>query len=236
MNEELEKEKSAAAANNTADKNTFLAEIERLHIQGHPTRKIAEMLGTDGYHVGRNLREIRKRWARAAACQQALAPTQCATVYNEAMNGWQRSQAPKLTSTERLNKEKEVEKTINRRAEGPGDKTFLQAAVAALKALRQFAAEKPPGDVPVKTRDMTDREYLLILNVLTQDQVDGLSDEQLERMRAAIEGFRKEVDALRRKEREEQERQEAAVLDAGEQAQPPGESPPAALAPEAGPG
>ena len=184
------------------------------------------MLGTDGYHVGRNLREIRKRWARAAACQQALAPTQCATVYNEAMNAGCCSCCSKLTSTERLNKEKEVEKTVNRRAEGPGDKTFLQAAVAALKALRQFAAEKQAGDVPVKTRDMTDREYLLILNVLTQDQVDRLSNEQLVRMRAAIEGFRKEVDALRRKEREERERHEAAgVLDAGEQAQPPGESP-----------
>ena len=62
MSNELEKEKSAVA-----DKTALVAEIERLHIAGHPTRKIAEMLGTDGYHVGRNLREIRKRWARAAA-------------------------------------------------------------------------------------------------------------------------------------------------------------------------
>jgi hypothetical protein len=176
------------------------------------------MLGTDGYHVGRTLREIRKRWARAAIRQQALAPTQCAAVYNEAMNGWQRSRAPKITSTEQLNKQKEVEKTTNRRAEGPGDKTFLQAAVAALKALRQFAAEKPAGDVPVKTREMTDREYLIVLEILTQEQVDSLSNEQMQRMRAAIEGFRKEVDAMRRKERDERERQEAAGLDVGEQA------------------
>jgi hypothetical protein len=67
MNEQLEKEKSAATTNSTADKNTFLAEIERLYIARHPTRKIAESLGTDGYRVVRNLREIRKRWARAAA-------------------------------------------------------------------------------------------------------------------------------------------------------------------------
>jgi hypothetical protein len=203
MSDEFEKEKPAAF-----DKDTFLAEIERLHIAGYATRRIAEMLGTDGYHVGRNLREIRNRWARAAARQKGpLAQTRCGTVYSEAMNGWRRSQNPKITSTEHLNKEKEVDKTVNRRQEGPGDKTFLQAAVAALKALGQFADKQT--DEPPKIRELTDREYLIMFNFHTQEQIENMSDEQLRRIRTAIENVQAELDSHRREEkRREEERQE----------------------------
>jgi hypothetical protein len=203
MSEEVEKEKSPAF-----DKNGFLAEIERLHIDGYATRKIAEMLGTDWYHVGRNLREIRKRWARAAARQKGpLAQTRCGTVYSEAMDGSRRSQNPKITSTEHLNKEKEVDGTVNRRQEGPGDKTFLQAAVAALKALGQFAEKQV--DEPRKPREMTDREYVLLMQFLTQEQVDRLDDDQLQRIREAMDNLRAEIDASREEERLEEERRQA---------------------------
>ncbi len=138
----------------TTDRLKFLAEIERLYLEGWSNADMAEALGSKPLIVARNLRELKKRWARAAARQKSvLSMTQCATVYREAMDGWRRSQEPKVTTTEQKDPEKEAPKTTTRREEGPGDKTFLQAAVAALKALRQFAAEKtdcarqnPPND------------------------------------------------------------------------------------------
>jgi hypothetical protein len=212
MSEEIEKEFPPVF-----DKNTYLAEIERLFLEGLSSRQIAVKLGeSSGLTVGRNLREIKKRWARAAARQQALAPTRCATVYQEAMEGWERSQKSKHTSTEHLNKEKEVDKTINRTQEGPGDKTFLQAAVAALKALRQFAPFKDVA-TPAKTRELTDREYLVMFNCLTQEQMESMPDEQIRRIRTAIENVQAELDAHRRDEERSQD--EAACLHAGDQAE-----------------
>ncbi len=72
------------------------------------------------------------------------------TVFREAMQGWQRSLDPKTTTTEENktgDKNGESARSVTRREQGPGDKAFLQAAVAALKALRRFAAEQPdkPG-------------------------------------------------------------------------------------------
>src|SRR5271169_584542 len=95
MNEEIEKEIPPPI-----DKNTFLAEIERLYLLGHPNAEVAEKLGSKPLIVARNLRELKKRWARAAARQRAaLTQTQCAAVFREAMQGWFRSQQPRLTTT-----------------------------------------------------------------------------------------------------------------------------------------
>ena len=116
-----------------------------------------------------------------------LSRTQCAAVFREAMQGWFRSQQPKLTTTEQTNSEDEKVKTTTRRQEGPGDKTFLMAAVAALKAIRQFDA-----DPQAKDRDAGDEVYLAILQLLTPEQVDNLNHVQLQRVRRA-------VDALERK-------------------------------------
>jgi hypothetical protein len=205
MNEESKKEFQPLM-----DKDAYLAEIERLYLNGLSTVQISIILGPKALNIARNLREIKKRWSRAAARQQALAPTRCGAVYEEAMDGWQRSQVPKNTTTEHLNKEKVVDKTVNRRQDGPGDKTFLQAAVAALKALRQFAPGKEADLTTAKTREMTDGEYLLTLHFLTPEQMEHLSDVQLQKMRKAIEIYRRELDARKREERrkEEQAREE----------------------------
>ena len=121
MHDEIQKENPPSL-----DRNTFLAEIERLYAEGYPTREIAQLLHEDGNKVGRNLREIKRRWARAAERQRtALAQTQCAAVYREAMSGWRCSQQPKLTTTEHRDADGKPVKTTIRRQEGPGDKTFL---------------------------------------------------------------------------------------------------------------
>ena len=53
MNDETQKENRPSL-----DRNAFLAEIERLYVEGYPTREIAQLLGEDGNKVGRNLREL----------------------------------------------------------------------------------------------------------------------------------------------------------------------------------
>jgi hypothetical protein len=189
MNETEMDEKPAAV-----DKRRLLADIERLWLLGLPNQEIADELGEDRRVIGRNLRELKKRWARAAARQRAaLSQTQCAAVFREAMQGWFRSQQPKLTTTEQTNSEDENVKKTTRRAEGPGDKTFLLAAVAALKALRQFDAAPE-----AKNRDVGDAVYLAILQLLTPEQVDNLNHEQLQRIRSAVDGLQTKVEAHRR--------------------------------------
>ncbi len=219
----------------TTDRLKFLAEIERLYLEGWSNADMAEALGSKPLIIARNLRELKKRWTRAAARQKSvLSLTQCATVYREAMDGWRRSQNPKITTTEQKDPEKEAPKTTTRREEGPGDKTFLQAAVAALKALRQFAAEK--ADSPAKTRQMTDREYVILMQFLTQEQVDRLDDDQLQRIREAMDNLRAEMDASRREEEGGEEERpclhpahaaelpcELAPRDPGEDARPCGD-------------
>ena len=196
MNEENEKKKPP-----DIDRETYLAEIERLYIEGRKTREIAKKLGQPGLNVGRNLRELKNRWARAAARQkQALSQTQCAAVFREAMQGWFRSQQPRLTTTEQTNAEDEKVKTTTRRQEGPGDKTFLLAAVAALKALRQFDAA--PG---TKDRDAGDAVYLAILQTMTEEQVDNLKHEELQRVRRAVDALQAKIEAHRRQEGDGQE-------------------------------
>ena len=65
-----------AAPSPSLNRNTFLAEVERLYAEGYPTREIAQLLGEDDNKVGSNLREeIKRRWARAAGRQRtALSP------------------------------------------------------------------------------------------------------------------------------------------------------------------
>lgn len=130
MNEETEKEKPLQI-----DREAYWAENGRLYLEGPKSREIAMKLGQPGLNVGRNLREIKKRWARAATRQDAvLNQTQCATVYCEAMGGWQWSQNPKTTTTEENkigDKSGESARSVIRSEQGPGDKTFLTTAVGA---------------------------------------------------------------------------------------------------------
>jgi len=180
MNKEIDKEKTPSL-----DRMTFLAEIERLYLEGYPTREIAQLLGEDGNKVGRNLREIRRRWACAARRQRTvLSQTQCAAVYREAMSGWRRSQEPKFTTTEHHDANGDAVKTTTRRQEGPGDKAFLQAALGALKNLRQFAAE--PASDSAKDGKPTDLHYMALLEILTPEQLDRLDADQIRAFRAAL--------------------------------------------------
>ena len=179
------------------------AEIERLHIEGLSDQEIADELRQDRRVIGRNLRELKKRWARAAARQHSiLSQTQCAAVYREAMDGWRRSLDPKVTTTEHRDKEDAIDKTIDRRQEGPGDKSFLMAAIGALKALRQFAA-----DEPAKPPSGIDAVLVELLNIMTPEQVKELEDDQLQRFRRAVEVRRREIER-RRREAEQRERRE----------------------------
>jgi hypothetical protein len=227
------------------DKNAFLAEIQRLFLEGYTNAQMAEMLGSKPLIVARNLRELKKRWARAAARQSAvLNMTQCATVYREAMEGWQRSQEPKVvTVVERKSDDhgRESTKTVKRQEDGPGDKAFLVTAAAALKTLRRFAAEPKP---PAKARD--DRSVvnaLLVdfLNIITQEQANGLTDEQVQRFRAAIDARRREL-RLRRgqddacRDREEDRQEEPDGVHAPDQAGLPQELAPRGAGEDAGPG
>ena len=189
MNDELQKENPPAL-----DRNTFLAEIERLYIEGYKTRQIAQLLRVDGNKVGRNLREIKRRWDRAAGRQRAaLSQTQCAAVYREAMSGWRRSQQPKLTTTEHRDADGKPVKTTIRRQEGPGDKTFLQAAASALKALRQFAPDPNAAKPSRDARSWANTLLVELLHIMTPDQVNDLSNEQVVQFRAAINARRKEL-------------------------------------------
>ena len=225
MNEEIEKEIPPPI-----DKTHSSAEIERLYILGHSNAEIAERLGPKPLIVARNLRELKKRWARAAARQRAaLSQTQCAAVFREAMQGWFRSQQPRLTTTEQTSTDNETVKTTTRQEEGPGDKTFLMAAVAALKALRQFDAA-----LEAKDRDVGDAVYLAILQPLTPEQVDNLNHVQLQRVRRAVDALEAKVEAARGQEAGRQG--DPAGLHATHQAGVPGELAPPDAGDDAGPG
>ena len=225
MNETETKENSAG------DLTRLRSDIDRLFQEGYSNQEMADELNRDCRVIARNLRELKKRWARAAARQKSvLSQTQCATVYREAMDGWRRSQNPKLTTTEQKDPEKEAPKTTTRRSEGPGDKTFLQAAVAALKALRQFAADSPPGSPAAATGDA---EYLALLQVLTPEQLENLNHEQLRRIRSAVDAFRSEVDAHRNQPGRCQD--QPAGLHPAHAAELPGELAPPDAGADAGP-
>ena len=192
MNEEIKQEKPPCL-----DRNTFLAEIERLYVEGHKTRDIARLLGENGNKVGRNLREIKRRWTRAAHRQQsALSLTQCAAVCREAMSGWQRSQKPKLTTTVYRDAGGSPVKSTVRRQEGPGDKTFLLAAVSALRTLRQFTADE--ASKTTKDGKPSDAHYVALLNVLRPEQVNMLDGNQLPEFRAALNRLRAQFRSMRR--------------------------------------
>jgi hypothetical protein len=67
VNEESDKENPP-----TADKNAYLAKIESLFLEGYSTDQISDLLGPKPLNIARNLREIKKRWARAALRQQCV--------------------------------------------------------------------------------------------------------------------------------------------------------------------
>ncbi len=224
MNEDTDKEKSPCL-----DKNTFLAEIERLYIEGYPTRDIAQLLGVDGNKVGRNLREIKRRWARAAGRQRAaLSQTQCAAVYREAMLGWQKSQQPKLTTTEHRDADGKAVKTAIRRQEGPGDKTFLLAAVSALKTVRQFAADRANAPL-TKDGKPIDEYRLALLQIIRPEQVEMLDSDQRRDFRESLKRIRAEMADLRRQAKGRQKA--PAGSPAADEAGPPSESAPNESAP-----
>jgi predicted phage terminase large subunit-like protein len=191
MNESKTNEKS------TPEKRRFLASLERLFLEGFTPFQIADELGEDRRIVSRNLREIKKRWARAAARQNAvLNQTQCATVYREAMDGWQRSQNPKTTTTEENktgDKSGESDCTVTRSEQGPGDKTFLATAVGALKALRRFAAEPKAAPASGAARSVANALLVDLLQIMTQEQANELSHEQVHSFRQAIDARRREL-------------------------------------------
>jgi hypothetical protein len=72
------------------------------------------------------------------------------------------------------------------------------AAVAALNALRQFAPGTETGLAADKPHETTNQEYLLTLHFLTEEQLHGLSNHQLSKLRIALENFEVECDANRR--------------------------------------
>ena len=66
MSEEIEKENTAAhRPGNLPGRN------RAVYLAGLKTREIAKKVGQPGLNVGRNLRELKNRWARAAARQRA---------------------------------------------------------------------------------------------------------------------------------------------------------------------
>ncbi len=207
MNEETEKEKPLQI-----DREAYWAENGRLYLEGPKSREIAMKLGQPGLNVGRNLREIKKRWARAATRQDAvLNQTQCATVYCEAMGGWQWSQNPKTTTTEENkigDKSGESARSVIRSEQGPGDKTFLTTAVGALKALRRFAAEPKAATPAGDDRSFVNAVLVDLLHIMTQEQANNLTHEQVQRFRQAIDARRKEL---------QQRRLEAEARRAGEE-------------------
>ena len=239
MNEIKSNEKTAA------EKRQFLASLQRLFLEGFTPFQIADELGEDRRIVSRNLREIKKRWSRAATRQNAvLNQTQCATVYREAMDGWQRSQKPKLVTTEEDKTDeqgRESGKKVTRQEEGPGDKTFLMTAVGALKALRRFAAEPKEAAPANDDRSVVNTLLVDFLQVITLEQAHGLSHEQVQRFRHAIDARRRELrqrrlDAEARRNDEGCRPQEPDAVHPTDQAGLPQELAPRSAGEGAGPG
>ncbi len=165
-----------------SDAHARIEEIEQLYIAGLTTYDIAEALGLRPRDVGRNLREIRKRYQRAARRQtQALAVSQCAAIQREAMEGWRRSQEQKRAVTTRR-KSGEADVVTTRTEDRPGNNAFLNTALRAMKQLRQIAEEAPA--VP---RQASDAACLAILEVLTPEQVSILTRDQVRRFSTALD-------------------------------------------------
>ena len=120
------------------------ADVERLANTGHSTHEIAHALNLSPRVVGRNLREIHNRYARAlakkVARQPAVALERYEGIYCEAMGGWRRSQQPKTVTTTELKKDEGQTKETVRSAEGPGDNPFLNTALRALKGMDAVTA------------------------------------------------------------------------------------------------
>jgi hypothetical protein len=168
-----------------SDAHARIEEIEQLYTAGYTTYQIAERLNLRPRDVGRNLRETRKRYQRAARRQtEILAVGQCAAIHSEAMEGWRRSQESKLAiTTRRKNGE---EDTVTTRAENrPGNATFLNTALRAVKQLRQIAAEAPAAP-----RKASDAVRLALLDVLTPKQFATLDPDQLQSFRTSLDRWR----------------------------------------------
>ena len=122
-------------------------DIERLWLEGLSTHEIADALGIDPRSVGQNLRALRNRRKRAAArpLQEVVTMTQCATIFREAMDGWERSQQPKCTKTEeRKNVRSHQDRDACREVQGPrrqGASCFAAAQCVA-KRLRHLRSRE----------------------------------------------------------------------------------------------
>ncbi len=173
---------SSCAPPGFSDARARIEEIEQLYISGYTTYQIADKLGLRPRDVGRNLRETRKRYQRAAQRQtQALAVGQCAAIQREAMEGWRRSQEPKRAVTTRR-KSGEADAVTTRTEDRGGNCTFLNTALRAMKQLREIAA-----DAPAEPRQASDAVRLALLDVLTPAKVATLDPGQVQKFRASLD-------------------------------------------------
>src|SRR5438132_1224224 len=116
-----------------SDAHARTEEIEQLYTAGFSTYDIAYKLTLRPRDVGRNLREIRKRYQRAARRQtQIMAVGQCAAIHREAIVGWRRSQEPKRAVTTRR-KSGEADVVTTRTENRPGNGSLLNTALRAMK-------------------------------------------------------------------------------------------------------
>jgi DNA-binding CsgD family transcriptional regulator len=168
-------------------------EIEKLWLSGHSTKEIAEKLGGTPLSVARNLREVRRRWDRAAQRQQIAQTPRHIAIYQEAMDAWQRSQRTKTTTTKQYQEDGPVKVTV-READSVGDTRFLRTAMSALKALDQLAdkrAAAPPRGAK-KTHDVN-KLVVSMVNLLTPEQLQRLDAEQIVACREAAESVEREA-------------------------------------------
>ena len=173
---------AAAATPGLSEAHARIEEIEQLYTAGLSTYDIAYKLNLRPRDVGRNLREIRKRYQRAARRQtRAFAVGQCAAIQSEAMEGWRRSQESKLAVTIRR-KSGEPDVVTTRTENRPGNASFLNTALRAMKQLRDIAAE-----APAEPRKAIDAARVALLEVLTPAQVASLAPEQIQQFRTALD-------------------------------------------------
>ena len=165
-----------------SDAHAQIEEIEQLYIAGHTTYQIADKLGLRPRDVGRNLRETRKRYQRAARRQtQAMAVSQCAAIHREAMEGWRRSQEQKRAVTTRR-RSGEPDVVTTRTEDRPGNNAFLNTALRAMKQLRQIA-----GEAPAASGRPSDPACLAIMEVLTPEQAAKLTPHQVRQFGTALD-------------------------------------------------
>jgi hypothetical protein len=174
--------KEAKRPSGFSDAHAQIEEIEQLYMAGLTTYQIADRLGLRPRDVGRNLRETRKRYQRAARRQtQAMAVSQCAAIQREAMEGWRRSQEQKRAVTTRR-RSGEPDVVTTRTEDRLGNNAFLNTALRAMKQLRQIA-----GEAPAASGRPSDPACLAILEVLTPEQAAKLTPHQVRQFSTALD-------------------------------------------------